>query len=208
VVVDRKRGIGIAQGHPLVPALVEVFNAAGLNARLYNSAQGMKWSKMITNLLANATSAILDMTPLEVFNNPDLCHLEILQIQETLRVMKAMKVPVVDLPGTPVRSLVAGIRLLPEFLSRPLLARALGSARGAKMPSFHIDLYAQRGKSEVDFLNGAVVRFGDRYEVPTPVNRALTWVLSGLTHRELAIQDFAHRPEALLSVVAQTSKQA
>ena len=68
----------------------------------------MKWSKMLTNLPANATSAILDMTAAEVFAHPGLFRLEMRMLRETLAVMRASRIRVVDLPGVPVRALALG----------------------------------------------------------------------------------------------------
>jgi len=198
VVLERKRGVGIALGHPLSPALAAIFNDAGLNAWTYSNAMAMKWSKMLTNLLANATSAILNMPPGDIFSHPGLFRIEIQQLREALRVMRGLKLPIVDLPGTPVRALAFGVRWLPAEISRPLLSRAVGSGRGAKMPSFHIDLYNRRGKSEVDYLNGAVVRSGERLGIPTPVNRSLNEILLSLTSKGLPLDTFANRPELLL----------
>jgi 2-dehydropantoate 2-reductase len=158
----------------------------------------MKWSKLLTNLLANATSAILDMTPAQIFAHPGLYRLEVAQLREALAVMRAQGIGVVNLPRTPVRLLAFGIRWLPPALSRPLIARAVGGGRGAKMPSFHIDLHSGRGQSEVDYLNGAVVRFGARLGIPTPANRILNETLLAITRRELPQETFARKPEALL----------
>ena len=54
-----------------------------------------------------------------------------------------------------------------------------------------------RGQSEVDYLNGAVVRAGRRAGVPTPVNALLNQTLLGLISGELPKERFAQRPEAL-----------
>jgi 2-dehydropantoate 2-reductase len=70
VVEERRRGVGIAVGHSLSSQLAEAFDKAGLNARLFSNAGEMKWSKLLTNLLGNACSAILDMNPAEVFADP------------------------------------------------------------------------------------------------------------------------------------------
>jgi 2-dehydropantoate 2-reductase len=177
-------------------------DAAGLNSRLFARAADMKWSKMLTNLIANATSAILDMPPAEIFAHSGLYRLEIEQLRETLRVMAAQGIKVVDLPGTPVRLLAFAVNYIPRKVSRPLLAKAVGGGRGAKMPSFHIDLHAGRGKSEVDFLNGAVVREGRRHEIPTPVNRLLTDRLLALTRGEIALDEYRHQPEKLIREAA------
>ena len=198
VVLEKLRGVGIAKGHVLSEKLVAAFNSASLNARLYEDAASMKWSKMLTNLIANPTSAILDMTAAQIFANKRLYKLEIDMLKECLAVMKAQGLTVVDLPGTPVRAL-AFATTLPLWLSKPLLGRAAGAGRGNKMPSFHIDLHSGRGKSEVEYLHGAVVRAGVKFNVPTPVNKILTETLLALTNQEIPLEEFAHRPEKLLA---------
>jgi len=200
IVLEKLRGIGIAKGHPLAEKINTALDRAYLNSRLFDDAASMKWSKMLTNLIANPTSAILDMTASEVFANKDLYRLEIDMLRECLAVMEAQKSAVVDLPGTPVRAL-AYATTLPLWLSKPFLSRAAGAGRGAKMPSFHIDLYSGRGKSEVGYLHGAVVRAGEKFNVPTPVNKVLTETLVALTNKEMPLKEFAHKPEKLLSRV-------
>ncbi|MEJ5312988.1 MULTISPECIES: ketopantoate reductase family protein [Anaerolinea] len=197
IVVERLRGVGIADEHPLAPTLAGVMDAAGLRARLYTNGRAMKWSKMLTNLMGNATSAILDMTPAEIYADPHLTRLEVAMLREAVSVMRAMKIPVVNLPGTPVKGLIF-LSSLPIWLSQPLWQQALGKGRGGKMPSFQIDLKSGRGKSEVEFLNGAVVRFGQQAGVPTPINQTLTHLLMEITRGNIRWEDFRHNPAALL----------
>lgn len=201
IVLERLRGVGITAGpdpgrRALAEKVAVAFNAAYFNAQLFTDAAAMKWSKMLTNLVGNATSAILDMTPREVFAHSGLYRLEMLQLREALAVMQAQGVEIVDLPGTPVRMLARLTRW--PLLLRPLAARLIGGGRGGKMPSFHIDLHSARGQSEVDWLNGAVARFGARAGVPTPVNKLLNDTLLALTKGELPLETFARRPQELL----------
>ena len=201
IVLEKLRGVGVAAGHPLSKRLVEALAEANLNARLFPRSADMKWSKMLTNLLANPTSAIINMTASEVFGHPGLYRLEIAQLRECLAVMAAQGISVVDLPGTPVRALAFATKL-PDWLSKPFLSKAAGAGRGNKMPSFHIDLYAGRGKSEVAYLHGAVVRAGDRYAVPTPVNRLLTSTLLDMTAGTIPLAEFSRKPEKFLARLA------
>lgn len=201
IVLERLRGVGVAAGHQLSAEIAAALNAGGLNACLYEHAQGMKWSKMLTNLLANASSAILDMTPAEIFAHKGLYALEVRQIREALRVMAAMDIPVCDLPGAPVRLLAFLLNSLPVRISQPVARRVLGRGRGGKMPSFHIDLHAGRKKSEVDYLNGAVVRYADQLGIQAPVNRLLNETLLGLIDGSLQIEQFARQPGNLLALL-------
>lgn len=196
IVLEKLRGIGIAKGHPLVPGLLVAFDNALLNPRLFADAASMKWSKLLTNLIANPTSAILDMTAAEILANRKLYKLEVAMLSECLAVMQAQGIAVIDLPGTPVRALAFATKL-PLWLSKPFLSRAAGAGRGNKMPSFHIDLRSGRGKSEVDYLHGEVVRAGVQFNTPTPVNKMLTETLLALVRKEIPLDEFEKKPEKL-----------
>ncbi|MFM8367636.1 MAG: ketopantoate reductase family protein [Chloroflexota bacterium] len=198
IVLEKLRGVGVAAGHPLSEKLVAALDKAYLKCRLYPDALSMKWSKMLTNLVSNPTSAILNLTAAEVFADKRLYKVEIDMLKECLVVMEAMKLEVTDLPGTPVKALAFATKL-PLWLSKPFLAKAAGSGRGGKMPSFHIDLYSGRPQSEVEFLHGAVVREGKARNIPTPVNQVLTETLMALTKKEIPLEEFAGKPEKLLS---------
>ena len=201
IVLERLRGVGITAGYSISERLVEAMNEAGLNARLYPDGGSLKWSKMLTNLLANAASAILDLTPGEIYAHPRLARLEIQQIQEALQVMRRLGYEPVNLPGTPLKLLVWGIDWLPSYFLGPLLKRAVGGGRGGKMPSFHIDLRQGRQVSEVSYLNGAVVRHGAALGIAAPVNQRLTTILEALARGELPLDAYRHDPEKLLSAV-------
>jgi len=198
IVLEKLRGVGVASSHHLSGRLIAALNEAYLNAQAFSDANSMKWSKMLTNLLANPTSAILDMSAAEIYARKDLYKLEIAMLRECLAVMKAQNIDVVNLPGTPVKALAFAVKL-PLWLSKPLLRRAAGAGRGGKMPSFHIDLHSGRGKSEVDYLHGAVVRAGEKTGVATPVNKILTGTLLALTNGEISLEKYAHQPEKFLS---------
>jgi 2-dehydropantoate 2-reductase len=198
IVLEKLRGVGIAATHPLSDRLVAAFKDAFLNARAFPDADSIKWSKMLTNLVANPSSAILDMSAAEIFAHKGLYAMEIAMLRECLDVMKTQNIEVVDLPGTPVRALAFATQV-PLWLSRPLLSRAAGGGRGGKMPSFHIDLHSGRGKSEVEFLHGAVVRAGEKVGIPTPVNKLLTETLLALTNGEITLERYARKPDEFLA---------
>jgi 2-dehydropantoate 2-reductase len=206
VVLERLRGVGVARDHPLSAQIVQDFSEAHLNAHLITSSSGMKWSKMLTNLLANASSAILDMSPSEILRHPVLYRVEIDQLREAIAVMRALHIPIVDLPGTPIRIFCWALIQLPPSLSQPFISRMAGRGRGKKMPSFHLDLHSGRSKSEVDYLNGAVVRFGERIGVPTPVNRWLNQTLLGLVSGNLPLDTYSHQPDKLIQSIYSDAK--
>jgi 2-dehydropantoate 2-reductase len=200
VVVERLRGVGVALKPLPSTGIADAMRGAGLRVRTYPAPEPMKWSKLLVNLVGNATSAILDMPVPEIFMDQRLFGVEVAALHECLAVMGALKVEVVDLPGTPVRALALGVRL-PAVLARPLLRRGVSAGRGSKMPSLHIDLHSGRGKTEVRWLNGAVARHGAECGVPTPVNRVLTETLEGLSQGTLSKDAFRRQPRALLRLI-------
>lgn len=193
--VERKRGLGIASRHPLVGALERELRAAGIEVRRYSDPTHMKWSKLLTNMVTNASSAILDWPPGLVFAHRGLANLEIQALREALRVMRCLGLRPVNLPGVPIAWLGRAL-VLPTALLRPVLGRAVTSARGDKLPSFNKDI--GRGRSEVTWLNGAVVRAGQDLHVATPANLVLSSVLLSLVNGETKPSTFRDQPERLL----------
>lgn len=167
--IGRERGLGFGRSEA-ARRLAEVFGAAGVPARIYDDWRAMKWSKVPTNIVANASSAILDWSAAAVVSHPGLYRLEVEALREVFRVMRRAGHAPVDLPGVPLRWLARGV-FLPVPVSRPWLRRAVARGRGGKRPSFHRDL--GRGRSEVRWLNGAVVDHGRRLGIPTPANAVL-----------------------------------
>lgn len=201
IVVERERGVGVALGHVLSLPLAEALAGAGFKTRTYPAVGPMKWTKLLTNLIGNATSAILDLSAAELFADPRLFAVERAMLLECLAVMRALKYEVVALPGVPTRLLAFALERLPPFVARLLVGRGVSAGRGAKMPSFHVDLHVRQRQTEVHWLNGAVVRHGAEVGVPTPVNQILTETLEALSEGRLNKEDFRRNPEALLRLI-------
>ncbi len=163
-------------------ALRQALVDSGFDVTEFADARGMKWTKLLMNMIGNATSAILDATPEQVFQDPDLVDLEIEAWREAFSVMSALGIEPVNLESYPFAKLAPWIRRTPKAVLRPILRRQIGGARGGKMPSLHIDLYSDKGKSEVEWLNGAVVQQALHAGIRTPINQLLTETLTCLIH--------------------------
>lgn len=200
-----KGGIGLgrtAGGEALVADLAAGLEAGGLTVSLFADAVAMKWSKLLLNLLGSATTAILDWPPARVFADRRLFEVERRAWLEALAVMAALGLHPVALPGYPVPQYARLIRRTPPSLLHTLAWRKLAGGRGDRLPGVAADLRAGRPHSEVEVLGGAVVRAGTAAGVATPVNRALTELVTDLAAGRRARSDLAGRPEALLAVLA------
>ncbi|MFH1475290.1 MAG: 2-dehydropantoate 2-reductase [Chloroflexota bacterium] len=191
----------------LVDELVAAFTAAGLPARRLGDARAMKWSKLVANLVGNALSALADRDPGAVYADPALFDLERRQLLEALAVMRAQGLGVVALPGANVPLLALGVRL-PAPLSRRILARIVGGARGGKSPSLRLHLRGGAGgPSEVAWLNGAVGRAGAALGVPTPVNDALAELVDAAAVDPDLAATLAAEPARIVDLVARPPRR-
>ncbi|MES1239542.1 MAG: 2-dehydropantoate 2-reductase N-terminal domain-containing protein, partial [Chloroflexota bacterium] len=107
VVRDDDAGTGLA----LRGRLAAAWTAAGLPAKVCPDADAMKWSKLLANLVGNATSAILDLSPGVIYEDKRLYGIERRQLQEALAVMKGLGLRPVALPGADTSMLLRGLAL-------------------------------------------------------------------------------------------------
>lgn len=180
-----------------VERVAALFRASPLAVRTYADAAQVKWSKLLLNLLVNATSAILDLPADAIAGNPRLFALERAAFHEAVQVMRALGLRPVALPGFPV-PLVVRVMAAPPWLGRAVLRRGLSRGRGDKMPSLWHDLERGRQQNEVAVLNGAVAREGERLGVPVSVNRTLTEVLLALAEGRADREAYGRKPEMLI----------
>jgi 2-dehydropantoate 2-reductase len=145
--------------------------------RVYPDARALKWSKLLLNMMGNATSAILGMPPGELYAQPAVYQLELQALREATRVMRRLRIQPVNLPHYPAATLASAIRWLPASILQPVLRRRIVQGRGSKWPSFYYDVQNGTGHCEVAWLNGAIAAQGRALGLPTPANQRLADVL-------------------------------
>jgi len=177
---------------------------AGFDVKTFPDYRGLKWTKLLMNILANASCAILDWTPAQVMADPVTSRLEARAWQEALAVMAGLGIQPVALAGYPFPLVVPIARRLPAgWLARGLRGFVSGG-RGSKMPSLQIAL--SRGKrSEVGWLNGAVAHYGRQLGLPVPINIALTELLTALTEGQADWSEYRDQPSRLITLVESQS---
>ncbi len=176
--------------------LATTFTAAGLRAAVLTDARAMKWSKLLTNLVANASSAVLDMSAAEIYASADGYRVERRQLREALAVMRGLGLGPVRLPGVDARLLALAVRA-PAVIAQPILTRVVGRARGGKEPSLRLHAQADAGRSEVEWLNGAVVRAARDLGRRAPVNECLARLVDEVLHQPERGAWFHGRPDRL-----------
>jgi len=192
---------GLAPVGPGAPVAetAALLGAAGLSVDRFVDYRRLKWSKLLLNLPANATCAILDWTPAQVMSNRGIAQLEARAWQEAFRVMAALRIRPVRLARYPLPLLAPLVPVLPASWLARGLATTVSGGRGSKMPSLHVALSAGK-RSEVPWLNGAVAQAGAKAGIPTPVNDVLTSVLNALTRTPDDWNAWRNQPERLTHI--------
>jgi 2-dehydropantoate 2-reductase len=184
----------------LTDALLAAIGRAGLRTGRVSDPAAMKWSKLVANLVGNASSAILDMSPAEIYGHPGAFGIERRQILEALAVMRRLGLRPVAIPGANVPLLAFGVRF-PAVIARPIMRRIVGGARGRKDPSLRIHATSGTGRSEVRWLNGAVARAAEGLGEAAPVNRRLTELVEEVLTDPERRAWFRGRPDRLVETV-------
>jgi 2-dehydropantoate 2-reductase len=203
------RGVALAS---MVPGrtprkLVEAFRGAGIDTAVVKDYRSLKWSKALINVIGNATAAITNRHPARLYKYKPTFKLEVRMLKEILAVMDELGIDPVDLPGTPTKWLIRGLKWVPEGIFQSQMTRQVEKGRGDKLPSFQIDLLAGKTKNEVLFHNGAVNLIGSEIGVPTVVNGALTDILLQIVHQEVDWKVYDGKPKELVRAVNEHIRQ-
>jgi 2-dehydropantoate 2-reductase len=180
--------------------LLAAFGATGLPVSAAADYRSLKWSKLVLNVVANASCAILNVLPERLVHTGDVFELELRAMREVRAVMRALGIAAIDLPRYPVRAL-QNVATLPVPLARVILANRIAGARGRKPPSLLLDLRAMRNQTEVDYLNGAVARAARAAGVKAPVNTVFARIVSDIAHMPQLWAKYRERPDALTAEV-------
>ncbi len=166
---------------------------------LSHNLVGARWFKLIVNL-NNALPAILNLSMREVFSHPPLARASVLAMREGIQVATACGVRLEGLPDVPLVT-ISLIKRLPLRWAAALAALKIRqvSRRGEVLGSTLQSI--RRGReTEIDYLNGEVVRRGGACGVPVPVNTLLTHLVHEVreTGTHLTVEDLTARLDRVI----------
>jgi len=144
-----------------VEELAGLITRAGMNTIALPDARGSQWTKLIFNAATNPVGALtlLHHGAATRFGPTGALFNDL--IAEGEAVAKKLGI---ELHGDPRHLVQKG-------------ANAPGKHRASMLQ----DVLAKR-QTEVDFMNGAIVQWGEKVGVPTPLNKALWELIKGLEH--------------------------
>jgi 2-dehydropantoate 2-reductase len=134
---------------------------AGMPTQAVADARGPQWRKVIFNAATNPVGALTGLTHGRVCERPDLRRLVTGLVDEGKAVAAAQAI---ELDADPED--------LIDHAAKPEVAYD-------HKASMLQDVEAHR-PTEIEYLNGGIVRFGDEHGVATPLNRAMWALVKGL----------------------------
>ncbi len=163
----------VVEASPALERFGPAFAAAGLPIDASSNIVGVQWGKMLLNL-NNAINALSGVSLAEELRQRDFRRCWALSLAEGLAVARAAGIDLVDPLPMPL-ALMPQILRLPDALYRYVLkAGSGGKVRvDPHARSSMADDLAQGRRTEVDWLQGAVVRTAARLGRQAPVNARL-----------------------------------
>jgi 2-dehydropantoate 2-reductase len=146
-----------------IERLADACTRGGMPTHAVADARGAQWRKVIFNASTNPVGALTGLTHGRVCELPPLRAFVSSLVDEGKAVAAAQGI---ELDADPEE--------LIDHAARPEVAY------GHKASMLQ-DVEARR-QTEVDYLNGGIVRFGREHGVPTPLNEAVVALITGMEH--------------------------
>lgn len=157
---------------PRIERIAATFEAAGMKLVVSRNIMGAMWDKLLVNIATGALSGITRLAYGGLYAVPELEVIATAAVAEAIAVAKASGIALETVHPRDAW-IKAGSGLPPEFKASMLQSLEKGSV------------------TEVDFINGAVVRAGAKAGVPTPVNATLVACVKGIERAEFGAAERA-----------------
>ena len=148
---------------PRLLAVVDAFNQADLSATASTDIYGTMWDKLLVNVATGALCGITRLPYGGLYTLPEIEETALAAVTEGIAIAKANAIQLVSEN--------------PEYFWK-LAAEGLP----AEFKTSMLQSLEKGQMTEIDFINGAVVRWGERSGIPTPVNRTLLACIKGIEH--------------------------
>ena len=149
-------------------AIAETLSTAGLPTDASENIRLDIWRKLMANIAISAVSGITGLNIGEIFNKHYADEVSYAALDEAIIVAKAVGVDLSSVEAREILDKIAGPNGTPGNKS-----------------SLRVDIENER-PSEIDYINGAVVKLARQHEIPVPVNETLVTLVHGIQDRYLA----------------------
>jgi 2-dehydropantoate 2-reductase len=155
VVHGFEEGLITLQNHPAASEILKRLQPAGLKVQINANIDQVIWGKLVINAVINPLTALLEIDNGQLLNLPSLTPVIQLLLDESTRVASSL---FITLPYADPFKQIQNVAALTA--------------------SNHSSMYQdiKRGApTEIDYINGAIVRLGLEHNIPTPSH---SWIVS------------------------------
>ncbi len=154
--------------NPKIPAVANLLSKAG-KVTVEKNFIGARWAKLAINCAFSPLSAMSGLTFGQVAEHPKGKQIALNILNECFAVAKAADIKIAKLQGHNIERIYScGDHGFKRRISLLLLPLAMRSHKNIKSGMYFDIIIGKR--SEVDFMNGVVERFGQSLEMDTPLN--------------------------------------
>lgn len=146
---------------PRIEKIAQVFNDAGMECIASNYMKNIIWDKLLINVATGAVCGVTKLPYGDFYQHPELVETALAAVNEGMEVARA-----------------EGI-ILTRHDPHEVLELARENLPYDFKPSILQSLEKHR-RTEIDVINGAVVTYGKRHEIRTPVNETLVACVKGI----------------------------
>lgn len=143
-------------------AIADALSKGGLTTHITDQIVSMVWRKSILNACMNPVCAVTGLTMAQAINDPIVFRLIDALVKECVKVARANEISL-------------GWDFYPygmEYMKKA----------GDHKPSMLVDIERKR-RTEVDFMNGKFIEYGEQAGIETPYNNAIRSLVKGLESR-------------------------
>lgn len=142
-----------------------LFENAGLDTEISSNVIGLIWDKLLVNVGINGLTAITGIENGKLLNHPEMVDIMNRCVKEAAEVAKAMGIDLgYEDPAAHTRE----------------VARATGENRSSMLQDM-----AGGNVTEIDMINGAIVKAGERLGIDTPYNSTVTALIKCLEREKM-----------------------
>lgn len=156
--------------------IIDILNEA-LPTKGTSNIVGAHWTKLIFNQ-SNAIPAVTGIPMQEIVKNKKLVKLQIMLMKEAFYIVEKSGATPYSLPGAPI-SFIKFLLNLPLIFSIPLFRLQANFLGNLPSPGSTLQSINRNKSTEIDYLNGEIVRLGEKIKTPTPYNS----VIVNLVHK-------------------------
>ena len=138
---------------PRATQIARLFTKAGIESEVSSNIQALVWNKLFVNVGVNAIAALTGLKNGQLLDHPETLRLMEALVSEAVAVAKKKGIPIEGNPLETVRT----------------VAEATRENRCSMGQDFD-----NRRKTEIDAINGAVVREAERLGISVPYNQMIT----------------------------------